>query len=113
MSSEDIKAVIERRKTQNFMFAALPVEKLYGNLYMDYEGMLMNFGLKEASSFNEFLDSLKSYRLNSKNYAGMFQTKAKVMIAILHSLFDNIDKKKAKVYEFYEEQVSLNLCSTI
>ena len=88
------------------MFVSIPIEKLYGNLYMDYEGILLNFGLNEASTFNEFLASMKSYRLNSKNYATMFLTKAKVMVAILHSAFDNLERCITSAHSFYEKQVN-------
>lgn len=91
------------------MFMSMPIEKLYGNLYMDYEGILTNFGLKEASTYTQFVESLKSYRLNSKNYMIMFQSKAKVMIGILHSLFENLEKKIAMAYGFYELQVNFLL----
>lgn len=73
---------------------------------MDYEGILLNFGLNEASTFNEFLASMRSYRLNSKNYANMFLTKAKVMVTVLHSAFDNLERCINTAHLFYELQVN-------
>lgn len=103
--SEDFKVTLERRKTLNFQFASVGVEKLYGNLFMDYEGILFNFGFKDASTFDDFIGSLKSYRLNSKNYANMFLTKARVLIDILHSLLSNLDKSMQTAFTYYEQQV--------
>lgn len=106
-NNEDIRAVIERRRTQNFVFFAMPVDKLYGNLFMDYEGISFSLGLKDSATYNEFITSLKSYRLNSKNYALMFITKAKVMVDILHNIASKFETKLINTYKHYDDLASL------
>lgn len=106
--NEDMKAILERRRTQNFVFFAIPVEKLYGNLFMDYEGLSFSLDLKDSATYSEFISSLKSYRLNSKNYAQMFVTKARVMVSILHCIVTRFEEKLFHTYKFYEHQVQFS-----
>ena len=104
--NEDFATAVERRKTQNLEFVAVPVQKLHGNLYMEYEGKLLNLGIKDVNN-SEFLHSLKRYRINSKNYANMFQIKGKVMVDILSSLIPKFEACIQQSYNFYEHQVAL------
>ena len=103
--NEDFAVVLERRKTQNLEFVAVPIQKLYGNLYMDYEGLLLNHGFKDVTNTEKFLHSLRRYRNNSKNYATMFQTKGKVMVDILSNLIPKFVDAIQQSYNFYELQV--------
>ena len=104
--NEDFDTVVERRKTQNLEFVAVPIQKLYGNLFMEYEGKLLNKGFKEGN-FNESLQSLRKYRINSKNYANMFLIKGKVMVDILGSLLPKFESTIQQSFSYYEIQVGV------
>lgn len=105
--NENFAAAIERRKTQNLEFVSVPVQKLFGNIYMEYEGRLLNVGIKD-SKYNDFLTALKRYRNNSKNYANIFLTKGKVMVDILNNLIPKYELVIQQSFSFYETQVILN-----
>ena len=97
---------LERRKTQNLESIAVPVQKMYGNLFMEYEGRLLNLGYKDSSNIG-FQQLLRKYKINCKNYANMFQTKGKVMVDILSQIIPKLDiaiQQSSLYYEYQYEQ---------
>lgn len=102
--NDELVCVIERRKTQKFETFAIPIEKLYGNLFVESEGHVISTAFKDGMSFQTYMNALKSYRLNSKNHANMFLTKGRVLNNILFGLLTELEKKLVPTFRFYENQ---------
>ncbi len=93
---------------------AVSVEELYGDIRLKRDARTPQLDLRPTRDFVEsdaFLEHLKLYRLDSKNYCNMFLTKTKVMTAIIIDLLKRLDLQTKALAEELEAAVGLALAS--
>ena len=104
---------------QQMMSLPVHIDELYGNIFVnksDRNVMQLNPELekgKNPASFNDFLEYLKLYRLDSKNYCMTLMTKIKVMTGIMINLLKSIDNNLefiSKKYEIKAKKILQETC---
>ena len=91
---EVCQVTIEQKKRQGMVSLPVCVDELYGDIHIkkdEREPLVELHPNREFISSQDFLDNLKLYRLDSKNYCNMYLTKTKVMTAIIIDLFKRLE----------------------
>lgn len=97
LQSDMFKAYDKKRDRDISVSSICQLQSAVSMVDIDLKRMALPFNDVES------LNHLKRYRLNSKNYATMFLTKAKVMVDIINNLLTNFDDRLRRILEFFRK----------
>lgn len=95
LKTDMLKAFEKQRDNEVNLSTLEKIQEEITLVPLDLKSMNLPFNNAEA------LTSLKRYRLWTKNYAIMFQTRAKVLVDLLHQLCANFEDRLKNTYDFF------------
>jgi hypothetical protein len=95
--------LVEQKKRQGMVSLPVCIDEMYGDIHLKRDSRGLQLELHPNRDFVEsdaFLERLKLYRLDSKNYCNMYLTKTKVMTGIA---IDLLKRLELQIKAFSEE----------
>ena len=98
----DLLKAFEKKKTEGNEVKAEFISKLHGIIALRDGLFTLDKSFIIPFSNSESMQILKQYRLYSKNYANMFQIKAKVLVDILNNLLIEYSAQTVRLFQFFK-----------
>ena len=106
--------VVEQKKRQGMVSLPVCVDEMYGDIHLKRDASGPPLELhpnRDLVESDAFLEHLKQYRLDSKNYCNMYLMKTKVMTAIVIDLLKRLEMQTKAFADQLEAEVKLALRS--
>ena len=100
----DMLKAFEKEKSRNNDFKAMNVSKIHGSITLSDISSNLEKKFQVPFSESESMETLKKYRLCTKNYANMFQTKGKVLVDILTDLLTKYQFQATEISDFFKKK---------